>query len=119
MRRSARNGFERAVQVLRWLIAEYDLPKDTRIELVEDIDKGETFGELVLRGSRFVVVLSKRACRTRHDYVYNTIHEAAHLYLQQHGLGDLHGPAFWQQFGAMVDGYDHHGHLDSRSYPVD
>jgi hypothetical protein len=86
---------------------------------VHDLDGGETFGELIERKGRYVILLSKRACRSRHDHVYNVMHEAAHLYLQRHGLGDQHGPAFWQQFGAMVDAYDHHGHIDSLSYPVD
>lgn len=67
---------------------------------------------------RLIVQLSKRACVRRHDYVLNAIHEAAHVALQQHGVGDYHGPAFWQMYGRMVDAFDHHGHDDSKAYPV-
>lgn len=118
-RRTARNGFERAVQVFRWAKEEFKLPENLTLEHVTDLDDGETFGDVVLRGGRLVIRLSERACRTRHDYVYNALHEAAHVKLQSTGKGDAHGPAFWLQFGEIVDAYDHHGHLDSLAFPVD
>lgn len=115
----ARNKWERAVQVLRWLIEEFNLPDDIRIELVDDIDDGDTFGQVVERAGRYIIQLSSRACRTKHDMVYNTMHEAAHVFLQRHGLGDFHGPTFWTTFGMMVDAYDHHGHQDSQAFPTE
>lgn len=119
MRTAARNRWERATQVLRWCIEEFKLPDNVRLEIVEDIDKGCTFGELLLRNSRPVIRLSARACRTTHDAVYTALHECAHLELEQYGTGFNHGPTFWPVFGEMVDAYDHHGALDSRAYAVD
>lgn len=112
----ARNRWERAVQVFRWAQATYELPSDTGFELVPDIDRGKTFGQLILRGDRYVIQLSARACRTTHDAVYNTLHECAHLKLQEKGLGDAHGPYFWKTFGRMVDDYDAHGNVDSEAF---
>lgn len=119
MRRSPRNSWERAVQVMRWLKAEFALPADLGMELVDDIDGGDTFGQVIMRKGKLIVQLSRRACKTRHDYVLNAIHEAAHVALQQHGVGDYHGPQFWQMYGQMVDAFDHHGHDDSKAYGVD
>lgn len=118
MRTKPRSHWERAVQVGRWLKAEFRLPDNMGMELVEDIDDGETFGRVIERDGRLIILLSRRACRSRNDYVVNTIHEAAHVALQQHGVGDLHGPAFWRMYGKMMDAFDHHGFLDSQSYPV-
>lgn len=118
MRTKARNRWERAIQVLRWAIEEFNLPK-ARLEIVEDIDLGETFGELVLRNGKPVIKLSARACRTTHDAVYNAMHEAAHLLLEEYGRGYEHGPSFWPVFGMIVDAYDHHGKSDSKSYSVE
>lgn len=119
MRTRARNGWERAVQVLRWLIEEFDLPKDLRMELVDKIDGDETLGCVVERNGTLVILLSQKMCRSVHLLVEVTIHEAAHVKLYHKGLGHPHGPKFWTTFGAMFDAFDHHGHLDSRSYAVD
>lgn len=114
MRTHARTRWERAAQVFRWAKEEFDLP-DVRLEVVSDLDGGETFGDLILRNGRPVIRLSARACRTTHDAVFNVLHEAAHLRLEEFGTGYNHGPTFWPVFGEMVDAYDHHGESDSRA----
>ena len=115
----ARNRWQRAVQVFRWAQETFHLPEDTCFELVDDIDKGQTFGQLIERSGRYVIQLSKRACRTTHDAVYNTMHECGHLRLQRQKLGDFHGPFFWTAFGEIVDAYDAHGNADSQSFPTE
>lgn len=115
MRTSPRDRWERAAQVYRWAKEEFGLP-DCRLEIVPEIDKGETFGELLLRNGRPVIRLSRRACRTTHDAVFNLLHEIAHLMLEEYGTGFNHGPKFWPVFGMIVDAYDHHGESDSRAY---
>lgn len=115
----ARNRWERAVQVLRWLIDEFNLPKDMRLEVVSSIDGDETLGCVFESGDRLVIRLSAKMCRSVNEAVDVCIHEAAHAKLWEKGLGHLHGPKFWTTYGRMMDSFDHHGHLDSRTYPVE
>lgn len=53
------------------------------------------------------------------EAVETTIHEAAHVKLWEKGLGHAHGPKFWTMYGRMMDSFDHHGHLDSKTYDVE
>lgn len=119
----ARNRWERAVQVLRWIVHEFDLPEGIAIELVPDIDNGKTFGHAIQRRSgRLVVQLSERACRTYHDMVFNVMHEGAHLILELtrgHDPGDDHDDWFWIIFGRINRKYDRGGDEASRAFPVD
>lgn len=119
MRTHARTRWERATQVLRWLKEEFDLPKDLRFEVVDQIEGDTVLGCVVEINERLVVRISARMCRSVNETLDVVIHEAAHAKLWHKGLGHLHGPKFWTTFGRMMDAFDHHGHLDSRSYPVD
>ena len=120
MRTQARNRWERAVQVLRWLREEFDLPKDLGFRVDSEIDGDEAIGETIeVDGGRLCVCLSAKMCRSVNEAVETTIHEAAHVKLWDKGLGQLHGPKFWTTFGRMMDAFDHHGHLDSKSYSVE
>lgn len=105
--------------MLRWLIHEFNLPEDLRIELVDQIDGNETLGRVIERNGRLVVQLSKRMCRTVNEMVETTMHEAAHAKLFHEGLGHLHGPVFRRVHGEMLDAFEHHGALESRAFPVD
>jgi hypothetical protein len=115
----ARNRWQRAVQVLRWLKDEFALPADLRFEVVESIDGDEVLGCVTENDGRLTVSLSAKMCRSVNEAVEVCIHEAAHVKLWDKGLGHLHGPKFWTTFGRMMDAFDHHGHLDSRSYPME
>lgn len=114
------NRWDRAVQVLRWLRDEFRLPADLRFEVVESIDGADSLGATVESSDgRLTIQLSAKMCRSVNEAVETTIHEAAHAKLWDKGLGQLHGPKFWTTFGRMMDAFDHHGHLDSRTYEVD
>lgn len=115
----ARNRWQRATQVLRWLKDEFNLPKDMRFEVVDEIDGDEVMGETEEVDGRLVIRLSAKMCRSVNETLDVVIHEAAHAKLWEKGLGHLHGPRFWTTFGRMMDAHDHHGHLDSRSYPTE
>lgn len=104
---------------MRWLVDEFDLPKNIRMELVDDIDDGETFGQVLSRRGRLVVQLSRRACKTTHDYVYNTIHEAAHVKTYKRRMKHDHDDPFWETHGRMVNAYDEHGKEEADGYPAD
>lgn len=119
MRTKARNRWERAVQVLRWLKEDFDLPKDLQFRVVEDIDGDEALGETVEEGGRLSVCLSAKMCRSVNEVVETTIHEAAHVKLWGRGLGQLHGPKFWTTYGRMMDAFALYGHQESRAYSVD
>lgn len=114
----AHNRWQRAVQVLRWLKDEFNLPA-CRFEVVKSIDGSETLGCVSERGDQLVIQLSAKMCRSVNEAVEVCIHEAAHAKLWDAGLGHLHGPKFWTTFGRMMDAFDHHGHLDSRTYPTE
>lgn len=115
----AKNGWERCVQVARWLRSEFKLPEDMTLELVDNIDGPDVLGEVVERsGGRLVIKISNKMCRSVHQKIEVLIHEAAHVKLYDRGLGYLHGPVFWTTFGEMMDAFDHHGHEDSRAFPV-
>jgi len=114
------NRWDRAVQVLRWLRDEFRLPADLRFEVVEHIDGADSLGATVEgEDGRLTVQLSAKMCRSVNEAVETTIHEAAHVKLWDKGLGQLHGPKFWTTFGRMMDAFDHHGHLDSRTYETE
>lgn len=115
----SRSKWGRAVQVMRWLVDEFNLPKDLRMELIDDIDDGETFGQVVSRRGRLVVQLSRRACKTMHDYVYTTIHEAAHVKTYRRRMKHDHDDPFWLIHGQMNHAYDEWGKDKSADYPAD
>lgn len=115
----ARSKWGRAIQVMRWLVDEFDLPKNLRMELVDDIDNGKTFGQVVSRRGRLVVQLSSRACKTTHDYVYNTIHEAAHVKTYRRRMKHDHADPFWQTHGRMVNAFDERGNVESANYAAE
>ncbi len=120
----ARNRFERATQIVRWLKTEFKmdslkqllwvdilLDEDGKSQLcgcVEEEDNGD-----------LVITLSKRACSTRQLTIDTVIHEAAHAALWDTGLGMLHGDKFWKRYGRMMDAFEHHGHMDSKTFDVD
>lgn len=115
----ARNRWERAIQVLRWLTDEFRLPK-VRFEVVDEIDGDEALGETAeLEDGRLVISISAKMCRSVNEVVETTIHEAAHAKLWDKGLGQCHGPKFWTTYGRMMDAFDHHGHIDSKTYPTE
>ena len=115
----SRSKWGRAIQVMRWLVDEFDLPKNIRMELVADIDDGDTFGQVVMRRGRLVVQLSERACKTMHDYVYNTIHEAAHVKTYRRRMKHDHADPFWVIHGKMNHEYDIRGKVESADYPAE
>lgn len=119
MRTQARNRWERAVQVLRWLKEDFDLPKDLGFRVVEDVDGDEALGETVEKCGRLTICLSAKLCRSVNETVETTIHEAAHVKLWEKGLGQLHGPKFWTTYGRMMDAFALYGHLDSKTYSVE
>ena len=108
----ASNRFERATQIVRWLKTEFKmdslkqllwvdilLDEDGKSQLcgcVEEEDNGD-----------LVITLSKRACSTAHAALSGT------------GLGMLHGDKFWKRYGRMMDAFEHHGHMDSKTFDVD
>ena len=117
----AKNRFERAVQVLRWLKSEFPLARVKRLEWVDDLrdeDGDELCGRVVERGRDLVILLSRRSCPTTQSTVETVIHEAAHAHaeLWDEGLGFYHGDAFWIRYGRMQDAYEHHGWSDSRAF---
>lgn len=114
-----RNRWERATQVFRWLVHEFDLPADLEIEFTAEIDGDECLGDVVERGGRLLVRLSQRMIRTQTEAVETTIHECAHVHLYRAGVGHFHGPRFWSIYGQMMDAYDHHGFQDSRAFACD
>lgn len=122
----ARNRYERCVQVLRWLMEEFEIEDGTlRLEwcnlLAPDRETGKetVYGLTTEAKDRIVIRLSERGCRTTALAVETLIHETAHAYLWETGRGLLHGPEFWQILGRMSDAFDHHGHEDSKHYFVD
>lgn len=119
MRTKARNRWERAIQVLRWLKEDFDLPKDLCFRIDSEIDGDEALGETVEEDGRLTICLSAKMCRSVNEAVETVIHEAAHAKLWEKGLGQLHGPKFWTTYGRMMDSFDHHGHLESRAYSVE
>lgn len=114
----AKNRWERAVQVLRWLKDEFNLP-DIQLRVETEIDGDETMGQVEEIDGRLVIFLSAKMNRSVDETINTVIHEAAHAKLWHKGLGHLHGPVFWKTYGRMMDAMDHHGHLDSRTFPVD
>jgi hypothetical protein len=114
----ARNRWQRAIQVLRWLKDEFSLPADLRFEVVDKLDDDD-LGEAEEIDGQLIIRLSASMCRSVNEAVEVCIHEAAHVKLWEKGLGHLHGPKFWTTFGRMMDAFDHHGHLDSRTYPTE
>ena len=117
----ARNRYDRALQVLKWLNSEFEFPRKLRLEWVEEIPRDAEsprgyLGECDEVGDRLVIRLCARSCRSRNETVETVIHEAAHAALWDQGLGYQHGPVFWKTFGQMMDAYDHHGMSDSESF---
>lgn len=115
----ARNRWERATQVLRWLKDEFDLPADLQLRIESHIDGDEVLGQVEEIGGRLVISLSAKMCRSTNETVETTIHEAAHVVLWKTGLGHCHGPVFWKTFGNLMDKFEQYGHQDSRTFPVD
>jgi hypothetical protein len=115
---AAKNRWERAVQVLRWLKEEFNLPADLQLRIESEIDCDEVMGQVEEIDGKLVIFLSAKMCRSVNETLDTTIHEAAHVKLWEKGLGHLHGPVFWKTFGRMMDAFDHHGHMDSRTYPL-
>ena len=119
----ARNRRDRCIQVMRWLKEEFDLPA-CRFEWMETIEweegKGEqTFGQTLEVRGKLTIQISQAGCRTYSQALETTIHEAAHVALWNEGLGLRHGDKFWRVYGRMMDAYEHHGSLDSRTYRWD
>lgn len=119
MRTKARNRWERAIQVLRWLKEEFELPENLSFRVVDHIDGDEALGETSEEDGQLWITLSKKMCRSINETIETTIHEAAHAKLWNKGLGMLHGPKFSKIEGQMRDSFDHHGHLESRAYSVE
>lgn len=118
----ARNRFERAVQVLRWLKTEFPLDRVRRIEWIEDLrdeDGEQLCGRVVERGKGLVILMSEKSCPTISTTIETLLHEAAHAELWDAGLGYYHGDRYWIHFGRMSDAYEHHGFSDSRTFEVD
>ena len=63
--------------------------------------------------------LSERACKTMHDYVYNTIHEAAHVKTYRRRMKHDHADPFWLIHGQMNHAYDERGKMESAEYPTE
>ncbi len=119
----AKNRIERSVQVFRWLESEFDFPNKLSLRWISDTRDDEypdgLMGYTTKEGRRNVIYLCHRNCRGHGQAIETLIHEAAHAYLWNQGLGYLHGPVFWQAFGEMMDAYDHHGRTESRAFSVD
>ena len=123
----ARNGFERCVQVLRWLNEEFDLFEAgaVRLELVDKLAPHATTGKESLFGcveeskGKLTIILSRTGCQSNAVLIDTLLHEAAHVALWDTGRGLLHGDEFWRTAGRFYDAYDHHGWQDSKSYFVD
>ena len=115
----AKNRWERAVQVLRWLKEEFDLPPGLQLRVESEIDADEVMGQVEEQDGVLVIFVSAKMNRSVDETLNTVIHEAAHAKLWAKGLGHLHGPVFWRTYGRMMDAFDHHGHLDSRTFPVD
>jgi hypothetical protein len=120
----ARNRFERSVQVLRWVDSEWDFPLPVSLRWEEKIPGDEEaphglHGYVEEDGGRLYVYLCAASNPSRSIAVDSLLHELAHCLLWAEGLGLRHGPRFWQQFGELMDAFDHHGFEDSASFPVD
>lgn len=118
----ARNRIDRSVQVLRWLLDEFDFPRKLSLLWLDEIEGDADsplgyHGFVREKGKRLEIVMCAKANRTRSETIESVIHEAAHAYLWNEGLGFQHGPKFWQVFGEMRDAFDHHGYIDSATQP--
>lgn len=119
----ARTRHDRAVQVLRWLKETFPAKRLKRIEwkdkLIDPSDGKECHGWVAERGDDLIIQLSDKLCRTKSQTIETVIHEYAHAYLYDAGLGYFHGDKYWKWYGRMQDAYDHHGWSDSQSFKVD
>ena len=120
----AKTRHERSVQVLRWLKSEFKMERLKRLEWIDDCmnepdiddEEDKIYGRVIERGDDLVIILCDRCCTTKAITVETVIHEAAHAYLWDAGLGYFHGDRYWKRYGRMQDAYDHHGWSDSRSF---
>ncbi len=121
LRMKAKNRFQRATQIVKWLKTEFKLDSLKRLEwvdiLVDDDGKSQLCGCIEEESNGdLTITLSKRACSTTQVTIDTVIHEAAHAALWDTGLGMLHGDKFWKRYGRMMDAYEHHGYMDSKAF---
>lgn len=102
-------------------MTEFRLPADLRLELKPSImyEGRPCWGLTYPVNERMTIFLSDKMNPRTCDMIETVIHEAAHAELYEKGLGIQHGDRFWKHFGRMRDAFEHHGELDSRSFPKD
>ena len=118
-----RNRYQRAVQVLRWAKTEFPLDRLKRLEWEAELkdEDGEDLCGCVEEedDGSLTIKICPEHCPTVSTVIDTLLHEAAHAELWSVGLGRLHGPRFHEAHGRIADAYEHHGHLDSRTFPVE
>lgn len=122
--RKPRNRFDRSVQVLRWLLSEFEFPRKMKLRWLSQIppDKNSPHGYhgyVHEKGKKLEIVMCAKSNRSRIGTIHSIIHEAAHAYLWDEGLGMQHGPRFYQVYGEFQDAFDHHGYIDCNIQPFD
>jgi hypothetical protein len=114
----ARNRAQRAIQVLRWIDANWPIGRPVEIVWVDrlyDQEKREEYDAETERvGRRIRMQISRRRNRTWRETADTVIHECTHA-MQWPVAGpaetalDDHPPSFWAQKGEIDDHFHHRG----------
>lgn len=128
MMAAARTRKGRALQVLRWIDANWTIGRPVRIvwkPRVFDDDGYECDAWTDRVGRGLLIAMSERRNRTIEKTVDTVIHEAAHgIQWPVAGRAETdrhhHPPSFWAQYGEIRDVYDHDGgHDDAGEFPAE
>lgn len=124
----ARNRWERATQVMRWIEANWPIGRPVRIKFPDIIIDEDTLepceGQCYREGREIVIEIAKRMNPLTRIVVDTVIHECAHAILwppaRAEGRQAHHPPAFWAQYGEIRDRFDHDfGWEHAADYPTE
>lgn len=124
----ARNRWQRATQVLRWIEANWPIGRPVRIEwvdlIIDEAAEDECYGQCYREGRSIVIEIARRRNPTAKDTIDTLIHECVHAILWPTASAEErqahHPPAFWAQYGEIRDRFDHdHGWEESKEYPTE
>lgn len=119
----ARTRAQRAMQVLRWVQANWPIGRQVVVEWHDEIidDEGKPCdGDTGREGRKLVMRLSRKRNRTIRETTDTVIHECVHM-IQWPVAGpaedpiDHHPPAFGAQYWEIRDRFDHHGGAEDAS----
>ena len=116
---------ERMVQLVQWLSVEYPFGRKVLVRWRSRLGTaGDEYGITYRVGKRIEIYLSRYKCRRYSDAIDTIIHEWVHAmhwpmanaeYIPEHRH---HPPAFWAQYGEIIDRWSHQGGADeANEYP--